>query len=456
MKDDYELSRRDFLKAAAAVSTASFAKAPAILARPSPGEVVRFGFIGTGTQGCNLLKFLTTIPEGRCVATCDIYPPNLKKGVEIIGTNPDAYEDYRRLLERKDVDAVMIATPLHLHARMLIDSVEAGKHVFIEKSMFFKEEEAAPIRQAAAAHPKQIVQVGLQRRSSVRYQVAVEMVHKAALGKVIFVESRVDSSRDWRRPVADPQYERLINWRMYREYSGGLMAEMGSHFFDVTNWAMDAEPVSVVGAGGIDYWRDGRETHDNVQAIFEYPDGQKLYFRSMLFNGHNGIGITIMGVEGTLDLTDEKGMYFREPAAKISAGASKENWWAGATVVEEAAQMGFPIFPERAESGGGFLDRELRYAKRWLASLGIYDYEEPYDPYWGELVRFFASIRDGEPVVVGLEAGISNALAVIYANRAIDTGQKVFWPKKESELAGNRPEPKADAAPRIARAFGKD
>jgi len=124
--------------------------------------------------------------------------------------------------------------------------------------------------------------------------------------------------------------------------------------------------------------------------------------------------------------------------------------------VEEAAQKGFPIFPERAESGGGFLDRELRYAKRWLASLGIYDYEEPYDPYWGELVHFFASIRDGEPVIVGLEAGISNALAVIYANRAIDTGQKVFWPKKASELAASRPEPNADAAPRIARAFGKD
>ena len=435
MSDDHEFTRRGFLQTAAAVAAVSALPglgAPTILSSPGPNEQVRYGFIGTGTQGCALLEFLTTIPEGRCVATCDIYPPNLKKGVEIIGTNPATYEDYRQLLDRKDIDAVMIATPLHLHGRMILDGLSAGKHVFVEKSMFFKEEEAEPIRQAAAAHPNQVVQIGLHRRSSVLYQVATEMVRKGALGKVMFVESCVDDNSTWRRPVAEAKYERLINWRMYREYSGGLMAEMGSHFIDVANWVLGTEPVSVIGMGGIDYWKDGRETHDNVQAIFEYPGGKKLYFNSILFNGHNQFGVLVMGDQGTLDINDDRAIYFREPVAKVSSGPAKESWWAGATVSKTAAQKGILVFPERGGGSKGFLERELQYARRWLASLGIYEYREPFNPYWGELVSFFASVREGKPTIVPVGVGMADALAVIYANRAIDTGQKVFWPPEHA------------------------
>ncbi|HTG62489.1 MAG TPA: twin-arginine translocation signal domain-containing protein, partial [Terriglobia bacterium] len=116
MKDEPEVSRRDFLKTAAAVTGVAAlprggapARAPAILSTPNPNEVVNYGMIGTGTEGCTLLRFLTTIPAGRCIATCDIYPPNLKKGVETIGGHPETYpDDYHRLLDRKDIDAVLI------------------------------------------------------------------------------------------------------------------------------------------------------------------------------------------------------------------------------------------------------------------------------------------------------------------------------------------------------------
>ncbi len=115
MENEHDITRRDFLKTAATVAAASALPnvgAPAILADPGPNDAVGYGFIGTGTQGCTLLKFLTTIPAGRCVATCDIYPPNLKKGVETIGNRPVTYEDYRRLLDRKDINAVLIETSL--------------------------------------------------------------------------------------------------------------------------------------------------------------------------------------------------------------------------------------------------------------------------------------------------------------------------------------------------------
>ena len=435
MEKDQDVSRRDFLKTAAAVAAASALPgggAPAILANPSPNSVVNYGMIGTGTEGCTLLKFLATIPDGRCIATCDIYPPNLKKGVETIGSNPQTYENYHEMLERKDLDAVMVVTPLNLHTQMVTDAMSAGKHVFVEKTMYFKEDEEMQIRKAAEEHPKQALQVGLQRRSSDLYQVAMEMVHKGALGKVLFVRANWHRNSNWRRPVPDPKFERLINWRMYKEYSGGLFAELCSHQLDVANWAFGADPVSVTATGGIDYWKDGREVCDNIQAIYEYPDGQKFLWSGVLFNEHFQFQEEIMGDRGTLVITLGKGLFFREPVAKVSNAGLKENWWAGATVSKAATQEGIPIFPDRtANQATGFVDREMLYAKRWLASMGIYKYEEAHDPWWSEMSNFFATIRDGKPVIAPLEIGVADAQGVIYGNRAVETGQKVFWPKKQ-------------------------
>ena len=434
MEKEQDVSRRDFLKTAATVAAVSALPrvgAPTILANASPNNTVNYGMIGTGTEGCTLLKFLATIPEGRCLATCDIYPPNLKKGVETIGSNPQTYEDYRQMLERKDLDAVMVVTPLNLHAQMVVDALNAGKHVFVEKTMYFKEEEGDQIRKAVEEHPKQTLQVGLQRRSSTLYQVAMEMVRKGALGKVMFVRANWHRNSNWRRPVPGPKFERLINWRMYKEYSGGLLAELASHQLDVSNWAIGAEPVSVVATGGIDYWKDGREVCDNIQAIYEYPGGQKFMWSSVLCNEHFQFEEEIMGDQGTLVITLGKGMYYREPAAKVSKAGLKENWWAGATVSKAAMQEGIPIFPERtANHETGFVDRELLYAKRWLASMGIYEYEEAHDPWWSEMSNFFASIREGKPVIAPLEIGVADAQGVIYGNRAVETGQKIFWPTK--------------------------
>ena len=443
MGNKSRVTRRDFVKAVAVAAAAGVPKpivgAPAILTGPNPGSTVHYGFIGTGTEGCTLLKRLTTIPEGRCIATCDIYPPNLKKGVETIGSNPQTYTgspfEYRKMLERKDLDAVLIATPLNLHAQMVIDSLNAGKHVFVEKTMYFKEEEGELIQKAAQANPKQVLQIGLQRRSSVLYNVAMQMVHKGALGKVMFVRAQWHRNNNWRRPVSDPKFERLINWRMYREYSGGLMAELASHQVDIANWAFGSEPISVQGTGGIDYWKDGREVCDNIEVIFEYPEGRKMLYSSILYNAHFQYDEQIMGDHGTLIITIGKGMYFREAAAKVTNGEARKNWWAGATVTERSAQKGIPlILPNgTGETGQSYSDRDLLYAKKWLASLGIdYPVNEPHDPYWSELSNFMASIRDGKPNACPMEIGVADARAVIYGNRAIDTGTRVFWPKKEA------------------------
>ena len=439
MAKKQDVTRREFLKTAASAGAATSLNplgAPHIVYAQSVAHPTRYGFIGTGTEGCNLLKFLATIPEGQCAATCDIYPPNLKKGVETIGSNPETFTEYRKMLERKDIDAVMIATPLNLHCQMVVDSLNAGKHVFVEKTMYFREEEAEQIRKAMAANPNLVLQVGLQRRSSVLYQVAMEMIRKGALGRIMTVRAQWDRNSNWRRPVPDRKFERLLNWRMYKEYSGGMMAELASHQIDVANWAIGAEPKSVIASGDIDYWKDGREVCDNVHAIYEYPGGQKMIWTGVMSNAHFEFSEQIMGDRGTLVITIGKGMYFREAVAKVSASGGKENWWAGATVNNQKAQEGIPIFPEKGMMTElGFMDREMRYAKHWLASMGIYEYEEPHDPWWSELYSFLMSVREGKTIIAPFALGKADAEAVIYGNRAIETGERVYWPGQQPDAA---------------------
>jgi predicted dehydrogenase len=218
------------------------------------------------------------------------------------------------------------------------------------------------------------------------------MIRAGAVGKVMFVRAQWHRNSDWRRPVPEPKYESLINWRMYREYSGGLMAELASHQIDVANWAIGAEPISVVGTGGIDYWKDGRETCDNAQTIFEYPGGQKLVWSSILCNAHYDFNEQIMGDRGTIEITLGKGLFYTEHVAKVSQGATKESWWAGATVTELAKQQGLLIFPETVPPNEGFFAREHRYAGEWLMRRGYTTIPEN-DAWYEELTNFIASAR---------------------------------------------------------------
>ncbi len=443
---DTEVTRRDFAKSMAGLAAAlgmAHLEVPDLLADSNGGSgVVPWAMIGTGSRGMELLRQISKTRVGRCVALCDIYPVNLKKAVETIGGDPATLDDYRRLLERKDVDAVLIATPLHLHSKMVLDALSAGKHVFVEKTMVFKEEEVKQVKDAAAAHPKQVLQVGLQRRYSLLYRMAMEMTHKGALGKLTHFRANWHRNGDWRRKVNDPKLERQINWRMYREYSGGLMAELGSHQIDIANWAFRAEPRSVIGFGGIDYWKDGRETFDNVQCLFEYPGGQKVIYTSITTNAHYGLVEQIMGDQGTLELTLEdasgKGTFWRERTAKVSAAGTKEQWWAGATVTADARQKGVPVLPEEAPGNPSFVQKEMRFAKRWLATKGWYDFQEPRDPVFVELEHFLLCVRDGLKPIADVKVGADDALAVIYSNRAMEEDRRVYWPEYQNKPGATR------------------
>jgi predicted dehydrogenase len=435
--NDYEVSRRQFAKSAAAIAAAfgiSNFEVPELFPVAHAGsDPVKWAMIGTGTRALDLLRPLSTISNGQCVALCDIYKPNIEKAAKTIGGNPTLYEDYHKVLDRKDVEAVMIVTPLDRHAVMTLDALNAGKHVFCEKTMVFNEAEIKAVRDAVAAHPKQAFQVGLQRRYSQIYRMGMEMIKRGALGKVTHVYAHWNRNSDWRRPVADPKLERQINWRMYKEYSGGLMAELGSHQMDIAAWAFGSDPRSVMGQGGIDYWKDGREVYDNVQVIYEYPGGQKAVFTSMLNNTHYEFGEHLLGDAGTMELTlmgsSGTGQFWVEPKAKASTTGGKETWLAGATVSASGAQKAYVIFPEEMSESMGFVEKEKAYTRRWMASHGWYDVVEPKNPVGTQLEHFLTCCREGQKTVADINVGSSDAETVIYANLAMDEDRRVYWPK---------------------------
>src|SRR5437016_4427984 len=172
MPDNTDPTRRDVMKIAGVVTVA--AAAPAFI-KAANTDQVKYGVIGTGGRGGYLLKHLTKVDNGRCVAICDLDDDKLNKAASTIGTNPTKYKDYREVLSDKNVDSVIIAVPLFEHFKITKDSLQSGKHTLCEKSLVFKPEEVHALRALYAQYPKQVLQVGLQRRYSKFYQLAKQL-----------------------------------------------------------------------------------------------------------------------------------------------------------------------------------------------------------------------------------------------------------------------------------------
>ena len=466
MAQSPNLNRRDFVKAAGvAAAAARLEGAPAIQTVKAANNVVQYGVIGTGGRGQYLLRHLNTLDGCRCVAVCDIYQPNMEAAIKISRDKPKGYLDYRELLARTDVDAVIIAVPLYLHFPITRDALLAGKHVFCEKSLVFKPEEVHALRALAKEHPKQVLQVGLQRRYSKFYQTAKQMIEKGLLGKVTHVYAQWHRNPGWRmRKAPDPKRQREWNWRLFREFSGGLTAELGSHQIDVASWMFGAEPEFVVGVGGLDTHKDGRDVYDNIQLIFTYPGGRKLMYSAISTNKHlplfqgtrTEFGEMIMGTEGTIEITvgtDEEpaiGLWYYEPGpptVEKAAGVKEKPVIAGATLAATGrGQIGLPLLFERDQITGkeSFLARELKYARLWLYKRGIMVPEEDRNPVDVQMDEFFQCCRTGARPKADLEVGLADSTAVILANLAMDEGRRVYF--HEIEKMGRSAEPKGKRA----------
>lgn len=393
------MDRRDFIRKSS-LATASFAWASVGMAPQAfpKNETLQLGVIGTGARGGGIIRLLKEMPRFKTVACCDVLPFRLDGAMENADEKAKAYTDYRKLLEDPNVDAVLIATPLSMHYKMAAAAVEAGKDVYCEKTMTYQIEEADQLVRKVENSGRTFL-VGHQYRFHPLYFRVADLIRSGKIGDIANVYIQWNRNGDWRRPVPDPRYERLINWRMYTEYSGGLTAELHSHQIDFVNWVLDTYPEQAIGYGGIDYWKDGRETFDNVNSLFSYPNGMKVNCISLTSNAHEGYLMKFKGSKGTIELSIDKGWIYFEPLNKKEKGMV--DGVSGATL-NRAKEDKYAINFEHQQDGWG----GTHYA----------------------LQEFYECIRDKRVPKSSVQTGATTAKCVRMAIDAMRENKAVAWP----------------------------
>jgi predicted dehydrogenase len=351
------LSRRQFIHlgsgALAATTIAKTILQPRILSaspRPvAPSDTVRFASIGTGIRGCEHLMASLSVPGVQCVAVCDLYDSRQTAGREAVN-NPsvDVTREYRKVLDRKDVDSVLIATMDHNHRQIFLDAVAAGKDVYCEKPMSHTPEDGFAMVEAAQKNGR-MVAIGSQRVSSVLYAKAKEIYDSGKLGEVFSINAywdRNSPSGAWVYPIPPDASEKTIDWnaflgtapkvpfdpirffrwRCYRDYGEGLGGDLfvhllsGIHFITSTNM-----PASrAMSSGGLFHFKDGREFPDLIETLYDYPN-----FRVTLrcnLNNDGGEFIGFYGTKGTMIIKDNTLSYKPQDTRPEPEGYSIYGW----------------------------------------------------------------------------------------------------------------------------------
>ncbi len=277
------MDRRTFLLASAASQTRIL----------GANDRIRAGIIGSGGRG----RFLTEQFKELGVemnGVCDIYTPNLQQGLKVASTGARSFDDYRRLLDDKSFDAVVIATPDHWHARMIIDAVNAGKDVYVEKPMAHEIQEGFAVIDAVRK-AKRIVQVGTQRRSAEIFLEAKKIMDSGQPGEIRLVTSqwfnyqgslnhrKLEGDLDWKQWLGSANQvpmdaQRFFNWYYYWDYSGGLLVGQAAHIFDTIQWYMNSTyPIAVTCTGG-QVNLPGAEIPETASVSIEFPENYLATF----------------------------------------------------------------------------------------------------------------------------------------------------------------------------------
>lgn len=371
------VTRRDFLKLGIAAGTAASLSSLA-RAQPQGSARLRCGFIGVGGRGTALLNDTLALNEADVLAICDINPERVANAVNMVQQaqqrQPDTYgEDgdkhaYRRLLERSDLDAVILATPCNWHAPMYLDTIAAGKHFYGEKPMCISVREANDIVAAAEKSPNLVAYIGFQRRANPRYVEAIRLIREGEIGEL--VEGRVMWGNAW-----GP----LRGWFSHRAESGDWVVEQACHTWDVLNWLVGATPLRAYAAARADIYNadePDRDVNDYYSAVIEYPGK-----------------FVVSAVHTWLCPRDDAFSGVHERVVGRLGGCELDR--------------------------GRFVYRERGKPEREVGA-GINDTRE-------NLRLFFDCIRQGKPAVSGVYNGRDAVLVGLLIRQAYDEGRVVTW-----------------------------
>jgi predicted dehydrogenase len=388
------MKRRQFI--GSAVASATLAAIPGLVSAKADefsGEPLRLGYIGTGRQGRKHIRLAAGLPGIERRTLCDILPFQLDAAKALTGPETQTVTDYRRILDDPLIDAVVIATPFHFHAKPMLDALDAGKHVYCEKTLVKGHDQVAQVSEAVA-NTDRIIQTGYQHCYSNHLRHIAGLIRAGEIGSISKVECKWNRNGDWRRPVPSPEFERAVNWRMYREYSGGLTAELSSHQMDILQWLLQSRPRQIMGTGGIDHWKDGRDIRDNVHLLVKYENDVVASYTSMTTNAHEGFRMTFLGTRGTIITTLDE--------AWVSSDA-----WA------EALPEGVDAVTSATMSLSGTPGRRIKLAN--------------FNPTADAMAAFRESVLSNSKPAASVENGLATATTVQLSLDAMDTGQVVNY-----------------------------
>ena len=436
-------TRRSFLKKAT-LGTAGLGVAPEILASSysqrlvlqktythreyAPNDHIQLGLIGSGIQGIYDTRAALRVDGIKLVAVCDLYEGRLDRAKELWGEDIFTTRDYRKLLDRKDIDAVIIATPDHWHKKITIEALKAGKAVYCEKPMVQKFEEGHEIIQTQQATGV-VCQVGSQGMASLGNEKARQLYNDGAIGDIIMLDmynDRYSAEGAWQYPIppdANPEtvdfdtflgnapkvpYElkRFFRWRNYQDYGTGVAGDLFVHAFSTLNYVLNSKgPNKALATGGLRYWKDGRDVPDVSLSLYDYPKTDthaafNAVFRINFVAGNGGGGgFKLIGTEGEMEVSQNAVQLTRSKMGMIPGGYSM-------IAYTEATQE--KIRKEYAAKKLGTRDTALNTGKTsWEAPR---DYK---GGHYDHFYNFFEAIRGNGKIIQDPSFGLRAAGAAL-------------------------------------------
>jgi predicted dehydrogenase len=401
-----EMERREFLvRAAGALGVMSLVPEVAPAAPVRRGEAMPVGVVGLGRQGRLILGELGKLEAVRVAAGCDSDPSRLESGMKKAPAGAKGYADWREMLDKsKELKAVVIATPTHLHKEAALAGIAAGLHVYCEAPIAHTVEDCRAIA-AAAKGAKTVFQPGLEGRCNPVYQLARSFFRTDAFKELISARAANNQKNSWRAAASDPAREKALNWKLDPEVSLGLAGELGTHQFDVLHWFMNQAPTSIRGGGSVRVWDDGRKVADTIACDLGFKDGVHAAYGTTLGNSFEGKNEVFFGSNSAIKLAWTHGWMFKEsdsPTMGFEVYANRQQFHndEGITLIADATKL---AAQGKLKEGVGLPNSSLYYA----------------------LSEFVRSVVEGKAAVVSAEDGRLASVVGILANKAVTTGETV-------------------------------
>ncbi len=398
-------NRREFLQQSAGMFAAiAIAPGQDILEVLRLEKPFRVGIVGAGRQGRAILGELQKIENLQIAAICDVVESRLSSGLRR-AQGSQGFASHAEMLDKvKDLDAVIVATPTHLHRDIAVDSLEAGKHVYCEAPLASTIEDCQAIARAARSAGTKFM-TGMDNRSNPIYQLARSFVRTDAVRDLISMNGEYHRKTSWRSPARDPEDDKLLNWQLNPEVSLGLAGEVGTHQFDAMNWFVNDYPVKVRGAGSIRLYDDGRKVNDTIQCSMQYANGLLMHYDATICNSYGGRSEAFLGSMAAVKLAYTAGWMFKE------ADAPTQGWEVYALREQFHKDTGIIL-----------IAGATKLAERGKLKEGV---GLPNPPLYFALADFVVSATQDKPVVCTAEEGLRGAVVALKAHEAIASGTEV-------------------------------